>query len=316
MKKVRIFLFSFTLILTQMLMGQEDTNRRLEEGIYAAALTPLNADLSCNSQELAEHCLDLLQRGCKGVVLFGTTGEGSSFSLQERVDVIEKVIVAGIDPQKIILANGGANIPETVELAQAALNWKVSALLVMPPTFFKNVPEEGIIAFYREIIQRINDPALPILLYHIPQFSGVPITLKIIERLRSEFPDVVIGIKESEGNLRLAKAIIAAFPGFQVFVGNEREIIEAVHDGASGSICGVANLYPELICSLFEQGKRANSPNPKELDAFFKAMNGHFFIPAFKAVMEKRKGSAWHLLRPPLTPLSPAQADAFSASIR
>lgn len=279
----------------------------LEEGIYAAALTPMHPDLNCHFQELANHCHNLIERGCKGVVLFGTTGEGPSFSIEERLEALDKLIEEGINPKTVILGNGGGNIPETVELGLGALKRNCTNLLTAPPTFFKNVAEEGVIAFYREIIQRVADRNLRIILYHYPAYTCVPITLKIIEALHSEFPDRVIGIKDSEGNLSFDKAVIDAFPSFKVFVGNESHIIEAVHNGASGSICGLANLYPELICSLYKQGKQGNDANPNELTLISQTLRNYPFIAAMKALMEKKKGAAWHVLRPPLLPLDASQ---------
>lgn len=279
----------------------------LEDGIYAAALTPMHPDLSCNFLELANHCRDLIQRGCNGIALFGTTGEGPSFSIKERLEGLEKVIKEGIDPKKIILGNGGANIPDTVELALGALKRNCTTLLVAPPTFFKNVPGEGVIAFYREIIQKVANPNLRIILYHYPQYTCVPITLEIVETLHTEFPDCVIGIKDSEGNLSFDKAVMDAIPSFKVFVGNESLIIEAVRYGGAGSICGIANLYPELICSLYEQGKQGSDANPEELVMISQALKKHPFIPAMKALMEKKKGMAWHVVRPPLLPLTPSE---------
>lgn len=288
-------------------------NSSVEDGIYAAVLMPMHADLSCNTDELFFHCHDLLKRGCKGVVLFGTTGEGSSFSIEERLDILDRVLGKGIDPKHIIIGSGSANIPEMVTLAKGAIKKQCTRFLIAPPSFFKNVSEEGVIAFYKEIIQRISHPQLRVLLYHIPQFSGVPITLKIIDALTQEFPECVIGMKESEGNLPFAKTVIEAFPGFKVFVANELQIVEAVHTGAAGAICGFPNLYPELICSLYTQGKRALSENPKELKDAMAAIKQFHFIPAFKAIMEKRRGSIWHAVRPPLMPLSSEQRNALSS---
>ncbi len=275
----------------------------LEDGIYAAALTPMHADLSCDTQEFAFHCLDLMKRGCKGVLLFGTSGEGPSFSVKERLEALEKMIEKGLDPQKTILGNGGANIPETVELAKGAMKANCIALLVSPPPFFKNVSDEGVIAYYREVIQRVGDPKLRVLLYHIPQFTSVPITLKVIKALRLEFPDTVIGLKESEGNPSFVKEILWAYPGFKVFVANEKQIIEGVHAGAAGSICGIANLYPELICTLYEQGKKGDLTNPKELEEIFQDLRKHPFIPAAKGLMKKKRSRTWDIVRPPLMPI-------------
>lgn len=177
----------------------------LQEGVYAAVLTPMHSDLRCNHKKLASHCFELIQQGCTGVALFGTTGEGPSFSLAERVEALEKLILEGFDPEKIILANGSSGILDTVELGREALKHGCAALLVAPPSFYKNVTDIGVMAFYREIIQKIGNPNLRILLYHIPQMSGVPISLEIIEALRKEFPEIVIGIKRAKAIYLLRK---------------------------------------------------------------------------------------------------------------
>lgn len=293
----------------------------LENGIYAAALTPLNLDLSCHHQELAYHCKDLINRGCKGVVLFGTTGEGASFSVKERLLALKDVLTAGISSHHLIMGSGASNLPELVELALASLNLGVNTLLVAPPSFFKNVPEAGVIAFYRELIQRVNNSKLRLILYHIPQFTGVPITLKIIEHLRFLFPQILTGIKESEGNLNFTHEILKTFPDFKVFVGNEKQIAEAVHHGAAGAICGLANLFPELICSLYEQGKHGKHGKqgsfeiPQNLELFFEANKTHSFIAAFKALMEARRGEIWRWLRPPLLPLNKHDKEALMSQV-
>jgi 4-hydroxy-tetrahydrodipicolinate synthase len=288
----------------------------LDEGIYAAALTPMRADLSCDHKKLAEHCFSLVEQGCKGIALFGTTGEGASFSVSERTHALEKLIQAGFDHKKLIVANGSSCIPDTIKLGEAALRLGCAALLISPPSFYKNVKEEGVIAFYRTIIQKLKSPSLSLLLYHIPQLTGVPISLKVIEILRDEFPEIVVGIKESEGNLALSKAILKNFPGFKLYVGNEAQIIETVQLGGAGSICGIANLFPKLIVSLFTQGKKALHANPESLDAIFKALETIPFIPAAKAVMEKREGDSWHTLRAPLTPLNDQQREQFFSALQ
>ncbi len=279
--------------------------RELPDGIYAAALTPMRADLSCDSEELLVHCQDLIRRGCAGVALFGTTGEGPSFSLEERVSVLGTLIEKGLDAEKVILGNGCSGLSDTVALCREGIWHKCAALLICPPCFYKQVSDEGVIAYYREIIQRVADDRLRIILYHIPQFSGVPLNLHIIDVLRSEFPSIVIGIKESEGNLVFSRAILEKFPHFKLFVGNEKQIIQTVHLGGSGSICGIANLYPELICSLFIEGKRGMVPNPESLEFIFKALQGVSFIPAAKAFMKTKRGDTWSFIRPPLVSVRP-----------
>lgn len=311
MKKILFLILSIT---TSGLMALLTSDPMISPGIYAATLTPMQEDLTVDTQELASHCLNLLSRGCSGIVLFGTTGEGPSFSVGERIDVLKQVILKGVPSQNIILGNGSANLSDTVLLAKAAMSYNIKALLIAPPSFF-NASEDGVIAFYQEVIQRVDPPGLPILLYHIPQFSGVPITLKIIESLREEFPKTVIGIKESEGNLSLTRAILEKFPGFQVFVGNEKHIPESVYLGGSGSICGMGNLYPEELYSLYQQGKRDPKASSQQIDAVFEALRENHFVSAFKAYLEKKRGKIWRTVRPPLRPLTSEQKKAFLAKL-
>ncbi|MBS0626104.1 MAG: dihydrodipicolinate synthase family protein [Verrucomicrobia bacterium] len=261
----------------------------LERGIYAAVLTPLKKDLSCDVEKLVQHSLGLIEKGCQGVALFGTTGEGPSFSTRERIDVLLRAVALGLDPKKILFGNAASSIDDTVEAAKAVCSVGCAALLAAPPCFYKNVKEEGVVSFYREIIRRSGDGRLKVILYHIPQFSGVPMTIPIIEKLVSEFSETIVGLKESEGNLPLAKAAIERFKNLMIYVGSEKMIVDAVRAGGAGSICGLANLYPELICSLLQK-----EVNPPEIDQIFQGLKGLDFIPALKAELR------WHDVRPPL----------------
>lgn len=286
------------------------------KGVYAASLTPLNADLSCDIPTMAAHCKDLMHRGCHGIVIFGTTGEGTSFSVEERKKALRSLVEAGLDPQKLIFGIGCCAITDAVELAQESLRQKCAAVLMLPPFYFMNLPDEGVIAFYREVIGRVNNPDLRIILYHIPQLSAVPITLPIIKTLSKEFPDQVIGIKESEGNMQLVRDIRQQFPNFKVFVGSEAMITDATRLGASGCIVGMANAFPELIRSLFDYGNEISKvdENPK-MTAIRNVIRQFPFIPALKCYMEKRSGSEWKALRPPLLPLEAHQRDALEKEL-
>jgi 4-hydroxy-tetrahydrodipicolinate synthase len=267
-------------------------------GIYAASLTPLHADQTCDYDVYADHCKNLLKQGCSGIVVFGTTGEGPSFTLAERQEGIQALVERGIDPKKIIVSVGCPSIQDTVTLTQVALSAKCAAVLMMPPYFFKDVSDAGTIAFYREVIQKVNSPDLKIFLYHIPQFSGVRISLDVIRTLQREFPATVIGMKESEGNFELIAAILKEFPQFQLLVGNETMIADAVSLGAAGGVSGIANICPQLICSLYQSKERQ-----PEIQAFMRILKNYPFISAAKSIMQQKKGTAWNTLRPPLAPL-------------
>ncbi|MCE5295309.1 MAG: dihydrodipicolinate synthase family protein [Chlamydiales bacterium] len=217
--------------------------------LYAAALTPLKQDLSCDDVRLAEHCKALIARGCKGVVLFGTTGEGPSFSVSEKMKSVQEVVRYGVNPSSIILASGSSCLTDTVELVQFAHKLGFSATLVAPPSFYKNVSKEGIIAFYREVLERTEGK---IILYHIPQYTGVPLTLEVVRTLYEQFPDRIAGLKESEGNFEFIKSVLQLLPSLKFYVGKEKQIPQAMKFGKVGSISGCANIFPEKILKLFE----------------------------------------------------------------
>lgn len=272
------------------------------KGIYTATLIPLNSDLSCNHLELASHCLSLIEEGADGITLCGTTGEGPSFSVQERRDILRHLIHNGVSRHKIILGGSCLSISDTVEMAEISVAEGCLALLLAPPCFYKNVEEEGVIAFYRAVAKKV--PQVKIILYHIPQLTGVPLSLSVIEALRKEFPNQIAGIKESEGNLPFLKNILHRFPGFPLFIGKETHIIEGIHLGAAGVICGLANICQPLITTLYAQGKKGLAPNPREIEELSQSFRNVQFIPALKAALMKKKGDAWFWVRPPLCPVN------------
>lgn len=136
------------------------------------------------------------------------------------------------------------------------------------------------------------------LLYHIPQYSGVPLSLNTIQTLQQECPETIVGIKESEGNWLLAESILKTLPRFQLFVGNEGHLGKAVRQGGSGAICGLSNLFPELLASQFK-----GADHRKEIEKILEEFKGKQFIAKAKAYMEKRQGGGWDRLRPPLASL-------------
>ncbi len=285
-------------------------------GVYAASLTPMHPDYSCDYEAFAAHCQDLIQRGCSGVLLFGTSGEGTLFSVQERKGAIRALIERGVSPHKVLVGIGCSAIKDAVDLAVTAVDYGCAGVLIAPPFFYKDVEDAGVVAFYREVILRIGRPELKVLLYHIPKYSGVSITLNIIRSLREEFPDQVIGLKESDGNLAFASDVISQFPGFKVFVGKEVQISEAVRKGAVGVISGLVNVYPELICSLYKYGKDHRKPDYNgDLKGIVEVLSEYPIFPAIKSLVEAKKGLSWHLLRPPLVPLEDRHSRALLDAI-
>jgi 4-hydroxy-tetrahydrodipicolinate synthase len=286
------------------------------QGVWAAVLTPMKENLKIDHKELASHCKEVINKGCQGIVLFGSTGEGPSFSIDERIEAVKAVIQLGIDSSKIIVCICSCSIDDVVHLAKVSLALQCSSVLIAPPFYYKNVTDEGVIAFFREIIHAVNNPALRILLYHIPQNCAIPITMNAIKTLTKEFQDIVIGIKESEGDISFTKKILEEVPGFLVFVANDTLISEAVRLGAYGAITGFANVYPHLICSLYQHGlEQTTLDRNEEIKRIHQALSPHPKIAALKAILAKRKGTVWNMLRPPLIPLKEDQKKSLSEAL-
>ena len=183
-------------------------------GVFCAALTPLDGDGNPDQAAFRAHCRWLLDEGCTGIAMLGTTGEANSFSSEERKTLLEAALAAGIKPGELLPGTGVAAVTETAELTKHALSVGVTSVVMLPPFYYKGVSEDGLVAAYSEIVDRIADDRLRVVLYHIPQMSAVPITHDAIARLRDRYPGTFVGIKDSAGDLVNMKAMVERFPGF------------------------------------------------------------------------------------------------------
>lgn len=297
-------------------MHASDLQHNPFRGVYAASLIPLHPDLSIDCHELADHYHSLIAKGVKGIVLFGSSGEGPSFSIEERIKAMQALILLGVDPQRCIVGIICSSLIEAVELTRCAVDNRYLAVMMIPPFYYKKIDDMGVIAFYREVIRRVNHPDLRLLLYHIPQISGVPISFNCITSLLQDFPKTVIGLKESEGNLPFALDVLKRFPGLQVFVGNETQITDAVRAGGAGSIAGMTNIFPDLIQSLYEFGCDPSKPNRnEEIQTIMTIMKTYPLLPAMKGLMEKKRGERWHAIRPPFLPIEKEQSLALQTAL-
>ena len=226
------------------------TNSAVVHGLWCATLTPLDASGRVDHGMLITHAKSLLARGVDGVAPFGTTGEGQSFSLAERRDGVDALLAAGIPGEKIAAATGCAALPETIALTRHGVESGCAACLVLPPFFWKDASDDGLFAWYAQLIEAVADARLRIYLYHIPQVSGTPLSVDLIARLAAAFPGIIAGVKDSAGEWSNTQALLAAVPQLAILVGHEPHLPRLLRAGGSGTICGVANLYPDLVRAL------------------------------------------------------------------
>ncbi len=278
-------------------------------GVWAPVLTPFEATLEADLPRWIAHCRFLLDDGCSGLAVFGTTSEANSLSVDERVRMLEALLESGVDPLRLLPGTGCAALPDTVRLTKLAVQAGCAGVLVLPPFFYKNLSEEALFRSYAAVIDRVAEARLRVFLYHIPQFSGVPIPLRVIERLRTAYPEIVAGMKDSSGDWNNTRTVLEAQPGFQVFVGSERFLLQNLRAGGVGCITATANVNARAIDALFRGWRTPAAQSLQDaLDGVRDLFDALPVIPALKsALAQARNDPAWLVLRPPLLPLDSAQ---------
>lgn len=281
-------------------------------GVYCASATPVNADLSPDLGAFTAHACALIDDGCDGIALLGTTGEANSFSLAERRTILEAAAKA-VGPERLMPGTGVNALPETIELTRHALSLGVTRVVMLPPSYYKGVSDEGLYRAYAHVIETVADNRLQVVLYHIPQVSGVPISHDLIDRLVTAFPKTVVGIKDSAGKIENMTAMIARFPGFSVLAGADPLLLPLMGMGGAGCITATSNLVADSLATVFRH--HADPARAAEVEAaqarinaFRDLSNSYTQIPAIKAMVAYRHGAAlWTRTRPPLVGLSPAE---------
>ena len=279
-------------------------------GLNCALSTPFQADQSVDPVRLVAHARWVIANGCDGITVFGTTGEGASLGLPPRHQVLEALHAAGIDLGTRVFAGvSAAAIEDVVAQSRLALEAGCRGLLLAPPFYFRGVGDEGLFAFFAQVIEALGKQARGILLYHIPGMTGVPLSIALTQRLNAAFPGVILGVKDSHGDWDATERRLAELPGLQILVGDERQLARAVRQGGAGSICGLANVAPDLLRPLAWDGAEDD-----RINKMVTAILDHSFMPAIKALIAARLDDpAWRTMRAPLDGLSAEDGAALHA---
>jgi len=287
-------------------------------GIWPAMLTPLDERLAIDQGRFTAHALSLLAAGCGGVTPFGTTGEGPSFGLDERLDAVEALVAGGVPASQVLVSTSCAALTETLALTRHALQIGAHGCLMLPPFYLKGVPDQGIIDAYRFVIDAVADERLRLYLYHIPQVVGLGLSHHVIHTLKRLYPKTIVGIKDSAGDLSHSLALADAFmPRLMVYVGNELDLRELGRRGSTGAISGLANFMPRRVGRLVAQPDATNAAADLERTRQVLAhLNAYALIPAIKAAMAGvAQEPAWLRVRPPLVALTTSEMQALMARI-
>ena len=288
-------------------------------GVWSPVLVPMDNDFSIDVDRFLFHARWLLQQGCHGLALFGTTSEANSFSLEERMQLLEAALGAGIDPKQIMVGTGCCALPDSLRLTRHAVDNGCKKVLMLPPFYYKGVSDAGLYRSFAEVIDGIGDDELQVLFYHFPKLSGVPITVGLIELLLADYPGVIAGLKDSSGDWSNTADLIERFPEMCIFPGSERYLLQGLHHGGAGCITATANVNAAGARGVWD----AWADNSEDLDARDQDMiaartviEAYPVIPAQKFLLARhRNDPQWQRVRPPLLDLDESQGEELLKSL-
>jgi len=272
-------------------------------GAIATVPTPLDGDLVFDRDAQATHLKWLASEGLDGALILGTNGEFPSFSLNERRAVAEAAVAAdsGLD---LILGVGSCALPDVLTMVDLASSLGYRAVLCPPPFYFRSAPATGIAAFFLEILERSS---LPVLLYHIPQVTGVAVSDEVLDLLGGH--ENLIGVKDSTGDPDELRRLTQRYGDGCYLVGNDRLVTACVEAGGSGSISAAASVAPALVCAV-----QCGEAEQVDLDRVRLLLEEYGLGPSVKNLL-RRFGFGDFATRPPLVGLDDARApklwDAF-----
>ena len=282
--------------------------------LLVPAITPFAADHAVDHGAFLERAQALLEAGAHGLAPFGTTSEANSLTVAERRAALEALVEGGIEPGCLVPGTGCCAVADTVELSRHAAGLGCRGVLMLPPFFYKGVPEDGVYDAFAQAIEGVG-PGARIYLYHIPQMSGVPITLPLIGRLVAAFGTAIAGLKDSSGDWENTAAVIAAYPQLATYSASEAMIPRNVAAGGAGCISASANVNPagirRLIDGLGGEGEEALLEQVSEVRRLFEGLP---LVPAVKAAVAAQAGAeGLARVRPPLRAMAPDDAGVLRA---
>jgi len=273
-------------------------------GVYAPVLTPFTSDGAVDPRRFGGFCRWLHGAGV-GLAVFGTNSEANSLTVEEKITLLDAVRSAGIEGAALMPGTGALAIGDAVRLTRAALEVEAAAVLVLPPFYYKPVGEDGLFAYYSELVQRVGSTALKVVLYHIPRLSGVPITPGLVEQLLKAYPKTFVGIKDSSNDIANTAMMIRSFPELRIFAGSDEWLLEAMRLDGQGCISATANVNPAAIVAL--RGDWRSGKAEAAQAALTKArriFEAYPMIAALKAaVAHYGRAQSFALTRVPLLPL-------------
>jgi 4-hydroxy-tetrahydrodipicolinate synthase len=286
-------------------------------GVLVPVLTPFTPGGDPDSGRFVAFCRWLLDQGAGGLAIFGTTSEANSMSPGERMELLDRLIEAGVPAQKLMPGTGACAMTDAVTLVRHAVDRGCGGVLMLPPFYYKGVSDDGIFAFISGVIDKVGSPTLKLFLYHIPPMAVVGFSLDLVGRLIRAYPETVVGLKDSSGDWGNTAALLDRYPGFAVFPGSEVFLLDGLRKGAVGCITASGNVNVPGIKKVYDnwRGSQADALQA-EITTLRNALQAYPMVPALKRIVAHYHNDPnWAAVRPPLVPLTQAQSAALIADL-
>ena len=266
------------------------------EGIYAATVSVLEENLSLNIDKTTKHAENLIDQGCHGVAVFGSTGQAQLIPISEKIRMINYLSTSKYK-DKYIIGTGLNSLSETINLMKIAISLNFKKFLIMPPAYYKYGDSDAII-FFSKIVEQV--PESEIILYNFEKLCGYKFSINCIEELVKRFPNQIVGVKDSSYNLFEKLKI----DNFSVLPGSEGKLLKGLELGCSGIITATCNVTASLARKVYDDfNNNKEQKFNKKLCSVRKIFEEFNLISAIHSFMAQKDKSYINLL-PPLSILN------------
>ena len=286
-------------------------------GVYAAPLAPMRDDLGIDIEKYIAHCAHLLTEGCKGLMPLGSTGEAHSFTVGERIEIMDALAESDLPKEKMLIGTSALALPDTIELVRHAVSIGAGGVCVQPPFYYKPAEDIGLFDFFSRVIEGVADDRLRLYVYDWESNLAVHHSLDFFHRLFDAYPKHAVGIKDSSGDAPMLEEHCKAFPDKEVFAGTDGMTLTCLRAGGAGIMSGASNIIPDVTTAIFAGYEtEAGAAAQARLGEIRAAMGGLPWFTALKATMAWLSGDpSWRNARPAIRRLTAEEERTLQASL-
>ena len=268
-------------------------------GVIAAVITPFDKAYRPDAGKAVPYYRELLANGCDGLNVLGTTGEGPSVSLDQRLEFMHAIASSGLPLERLIVGTGASAVGDAIRLTRAAYDLGFAAALVIPPFYYRDATDDGVVRFFDALIDAVRPPKRRLLLYNFPRMSGITFHVDVVQRLVAQFGEIIGGMKDSSNDVQLQSTLHERFAWFAIYPGSEEYLEFARTNGLTGCISGSVCLWPELAQSVWSDG---DAQQAISLVQARQSLKGASLISAVRMhLAEQQHDQSWLIAAPPLT---------------